>query len=121
LFIGQLRHLRKDLLRYFRSNENRKFALGLLNEFSQLRRSENGIALIEDLMLASYVLGQHNHVEDSFEIWKVKCIDFDTYCGVDVQLVVFAGVDKTKAYFETAGYTEANSALEYISECHKCG
>jgi len=113
--------LRKDLLGYFKSNENRKFALGLLDKFSKLRRNENGIASIEDLMLASYVLGQHNHVEDSSEIWKVKCIDFDTYCGVDVQLVVFAGVDKTKAYFETAGYPEANSALEYISECDECG
>ena len=113
--------LRKNLLGYFGSNENRKFALGLLNEFSKLRRSENGIASIEDLMLASYVLGQHKHIEDSFEIWKVKCIDFDTYCGVDVQLVVFMGVNKTKVYFETVGCTEANSALEYISKCDECG
>ena len=113
--------LRKDLLGYFKSNKNRKFALGLLDEFSKLRRSENGIVSIEDLMLAAYVLGQHNHIEDSFEIWKVKCIDFDTYCGVDIQLMVFAGVAKTKEYLETAGYADAISAMEYISECDKCG
>jgi hypothetical protein len=113
--------LRGDLIEYFRSNENRKFALGLLNEFSKLRRSENGIVSIEDLMLACYVLGQHNHVEDSLEIWNVKCIDFDTYCGVDVQLVVFAGVDKTIDYFKTAGYPETDKASEYISKCNNCG
>lgn len=113
--------LRKELLEHFKANQNRIFAFFLLKSLTTARENVSSDVAVEDLMLACYILGMHNHIEDSLVIWKTKCIDFDTYCGFDIQLVVFAGFQKTKSYFETAGDPEADKALEYITACYKLG
>lgn len=112
--------LRTDLVNYFRRHRNRPFALTLLNRFIELRKEKNGTT-IEDLMLASFLLGMHGQVEDSLKVWEAKRIDFDTYCGVDIQLVPFAGVDQTIAYLQTQSGSDAKDALEYVSSCAKSG
>jgi hypothetical protein len=75
----------------------------------------------ETLMLSAYLLGLHQNVEDCLKIWKSKTTDFDTYCGFDIQLVVFAGVEKTIEYLKTNKSEESEDALKYIKECQKSG
>jgi hypothetical protein len=115
------RTLRADLIIHFRVHRDRTFALSLLDTFIELRKdSENEISN-DDLMLASFILGMHGQVEDSLKVWEAKRVDFDTYCGVDIQLVPFAGVNKTVSFLRTQNDDEAKEALEYIVACSKAG
>lgn len=113
--------LRKDLIHYLRQNPNRKFALALLNEFIRLRKLPKEILPAEDLMFACYILGVHNQIEDCLKIWEAKNADFDTYCGLDVQLIAFAGVEETIVFLKGEAGVESDEALEYISECMAAG
>src|SRR5687768_5891680 len=99
--------LRASLVNYFRVNRNRAFALALLDTFIELRKDPVNEVSIDDLMLASFILGMHEKVEDSLKIWEAKRVDFDTYCGVDIQLVPFAGVDETVSFLQTRNDDEA--------------
>ncbi len=52
---------------------------------------------------------------------ECKNNDFDTFCAVDIQLAVFAGVAETIAYLETQNADEAKEALKYILKCNTAG
>jgi hypothetical protein len=114
--------LRADLVQYFRTHHDRPFALALLNRLIELRKDTSNEISMYDLMLASFLLGTHGQVEDCLKVWEAKRVDFDTYCGVDIQLVPFAGVDQTIAFLQTqTDNEEAKKALKYVLECAKCG
>lgn len=114
----------KELITYFKKNKNRDFALCLIDKFIKIRKEPypNGYEMgIETLMFSAYLLGLHQNIEDSLKIWNTKTIDFDTFCGFDIQLVVFAGVEKTIEYLKANKNDDAQDALKYIEECKKCG
>ena len=113
--------LRGELVNHFKVNCDRTFALALLDTFIELRKDPKNEVSIDDLMLASFILGMHKQVEDSLKIWEAKRVDFDTYCGVDIQLVPFAGVDKTVSFLQTQNDDEAKEALKYVLACSKAG
>jgi hypothetical protein len=113
--------LRAELVNYFRLNSDRTFALALLDTFIELRKDPKNEVSIDDLMLASFILGMHGQVEDSLKVWEAKKVDFDTYCGVDIQLVSFAGVDETVSFLQKQNDDEAKEALKYVQACSKGG
>lgn len=113
--------LRKDLINYFRQNQDREFALALLDKFISIRKSAEGVMPFEDLMLACYILGLHNHIEDCLKIWEAKMADFDTYCGLDIQLIGFAGIKETIEFLKQQSTQTASEALEYVTSCNKHG
>jgi hypothetical protein len=113
--------LRADLVQHFRTQRDRPFALALLNRLIELRKDLSNEISMYDLMLASFLIGRHGQVEDSLKIWEAKRVDFDTFCGVDIQLVPFAGVDKTIAFLQTQADDEAKKALEYVLGCAESG
>jgi len=111
--------LRRNLINYFRINRDREFTLALLNKFIAMRAlpdKEPSIRImpLEDLTLSCYILALHNNIEDTLKIWEAKYVDFDTYCGLDGQLIVFAGVKETIAFLKLQTTEEANKALQYI-------
>jgi len=112
---------RAELVNYFKVNRDRTFALALLDTFIKLRKDPKNEVSIDHLMLGSFILGMHRQVEDSLKIWKAKRVDFDTYCGVDIQLVSFAGVDKTVFFLQTQHDDEAKEALKYVLACSEAG
>lgn len=75
----------------------------------------------EELMFAGYLLGLHQDVRDSLLLWHTKQLDFDTACGFDIQLVVFAGVEPTLAYLKEQPEPAAAAAVAYIEACKKGG
>lgn len=117
--------LRHEMIQYFEKNKNREFALAFLNILAELRKNfrwdipEDICISGDSLMLACYILGMHGEIEDCIEIWKTKIIDFDTYCYVDIQLVVFGGVHETIEYLKTSKSEYAEDALKYVTECSK--
>ena len=114
-------NLRLDLIQHFNENKNRDFALNLLAVLSELRRDPDEEISGDSLMLACYILGKHNQIEDCMKIWETKQIDFDTYSYIDIQLVTFLGVKATIEYLETQTSEEALVALQYITACEEAG
>ncbi|WP_347065395.1 hypothetical protein [Flavobacterium sp. WV_118_3] len=113
-----------ELVDYFIKNKDRDFALQFVESASEARNQPypNGYDVgVQTLMLASYILGLHQNVEDCLKIWESKTIDFDTMCGFDIQLVVFAGLEKTIDYLKTQKDEVSEQALKYIEDCKKSG
>lgn len=119
--IEENRNLRLELVQYFDKNKNRDFVLDLLKILTELRQDPNAGISGDSLMLACYILGKHNQIEDCLKVWETKRIDFDTYCYVDIQLVPFVGVQETIDYLKTQTSEEARHALEYVVSCSKAG
>lgn len=82
-----------------------------------MRKSYDSDVSGDTIMLACYILGLHNEVEDCIAIWTAKNVDFDAYCYVDIQLAVFAGVKETISFLETQTTDDAVEALIYINKC----
>jgi hypothetical protein len=115
------RELRIAFINYFRQNKNREFALALLDKFISIRQDPNSKMPAENLMFACYILGLHNNIEDSLKIWEAKNTDFDTYCGLDIQLVPFFGVKETIEFLSKQTTKEGKKAFEYVNKCSECG
>ncbi|MBB6129537.1 hypothetical protein [Mucilaginibacter lappiensis] len=113
--------LRTRLLNYFRQKQDRAFALNLLDTFIGIRKQPRNNMPAEDLMLACYILGLHGQIEDCLKIWEAKSIDFDTHCGLDIQLVMFGGVNETINFLAAQTTDPAQEALKYIKRCSACG
>ena len=124
---GTIGHIQTDdelriaFVHHFRQHKDRAFALALLDRFIAIRKEPNGRMPAEDLMLACYILALHHQIEDSLKIWEAKNTDFDTYCAVDIQLVPFAGVKETIAFLKIQSTEEGKQALDYVTDCAKCG
>jgi len=118
--IGQIRinrELRSSLCKHFHVDKNRQFAIKLLNTFIEQRKDPDKEILIDDLMLGCYILGLHRQIGDCLIIWKAKNIDYDSYSGVDIQLIAFAGVAPTISFLQTIAADDAKDALEYVQAC----
>lgn len=102
--------LRLDLIDYFKQHANRKFAIALLEHLIQMRKNNNLFG--DHLMLGCFILGMNGKVEDCLKIWEAKTVDFDSYCYIDIELFLFAGVSKTVAFLQTQDCPEAAKALE---------
>lgn len=113
--------LREALIAQTRLNHNREFALTLLNKCIELRKDPDAMVTGDTIMLACYNLGLHNHIEDCLKVWEAKEIDFDTHCYIDIQLVVFAGVNATIDFLEKQPGDIATEALNYIRDCSNAG
>jgi len=117
-----LENYRSEAINNLKQVPNRKFALYLLDTVIEYRKKEDyEIGTGDNLMFASYLLGLHNQVEDSLLIWNAKRTDFDSFCYVDIQLVVFAGIKKTLNYLKTIGTDEATKAIDYLKRCQSAG
>ena len=119
--IDENRALRLELVEHFENTSDRDFAINFLNILKELRQNQTFDISGDILMLACLILGKHNRVEDSLKIWKTKEIDWDTHCYIDIQLVLFAGVQKTLEYLKSQNSKVAKDALEYITGCIDAG
>ncbi|MEL6820733.1 MAG: hypothetical protein AAFP70_03140 [Calditrichota bacterium] len=116
--IAILNDFRMEALIYIRSHPNREFAKALLENVVLARKNEVfDLGITENLMYAAYLLTMHAHIEDALHIWRAKTVDFDTYCGFDVELIVFAGYAETLDYLKQESSEEALEAAAYILAC----
>jgi hypothetical protein len=78
-----------------------------------------GEEMTENLRRCAYLLYRLGNVEDSILLWKAKNINFDTYCGLDIQFLVGAGLTETLAYLE--GKPDIDDLVEYLLVCRDAG
>lgn len=113
--------LRSDLCKYLGFNKNREFALDLLKTLIELRKNPGKEISTDDLKLACYLLGLHQQTADCLLIWEAKRGDFDTFCGIDIQLMAFAGVEQVISYLQTIDSADAKEALQHVVACSDAG
>lgn len=78
---------------------------------------DDGGEYFEGIYWCSLFLYKIGKVEDVNILWKAKNIDFDTFCGFDVQFLVGAGVDKTIEYLQSKTDEDSKKALDCILKC----
>jgi hypothetical protein len=115
------RKLKIEMIDYLKNNPNRKLTHDLLEKVLSKRREQSEIGSGDNIMYASYLVGLNRFVEDSLLIWRAKNVDFDAFGYIDVQLVVFAGIDKTIDFFDSLATEESTKAVEYLKECREAG
>ncbi|MCU0443721.1 MAG: hypothetical protein MUE85_02305 [Microscillaceae bacterium] len=108
--------LRIELQNFLRNNPNRAFATTLLEDLMKKRQNNPLKTELEDLMYAAYLLGLHRQIEDCLKIWDCKNLDFDTYCGLDAELMLFAGWETTLNFLRKLPQANAQKAFQYLSE-----
>jgi hypothetical protein len=76
--------------------------------------------LLRVLLVQLFSIGK---VEDSLLIWQAKCIDFDTFSGMDVQYMCGAGLAETKSHLlhVNASELDASAAYDYLCDCETSG
>ena len=114
-FRGQVcQQLNQDL-----QDIDRGFAQYLLEQ--EILAHQQSWGLNENIKLCAYLLYRLGHVEDSLLIWKAKSTNFDTGSGIDIQLIVGAGLERTIAYLREQNSQEAEDAVSYLEECVESG
>jgi hypothetical protein len=100
--------------------EDHYFAQYLLEQEIAHHRGLSG-GVYEGIKLCAYLLFRLDHVEDSLLIWRAKATNFDTHCGVDVQLLVAAGVQETLNWLRQQESQDAQHAVNWIEGCAATG
>lgn len=77
--------------------------------------------MTDELRLSAFVLSKLGHVEDVPLLWRAKVANFDTYCGLDIQFLVSAGVRETLDYLIASGGEQDLEAAEYMNGCQLAG
>ena len=86
-----------------------------LREQIRLEADEVGDQFLMRLLCAQlFSLGV---VEDSLRVWEAKSCNFDTHCGIDVQFLCGAGLERTREFLRADGSDAARDALEYLAKC----
>ena len=83
-------------------------------ELSKVAEGEADEALIKCLVAQLFSIGE---VEDSLRIWEAKAASFDLMCGLDVQFLCGAGIERTRDYLVSGDSRDAKDALKYLNEC----
>ncbi len=104
---------RKVLYTYFSKNPNRIFALKILSTLSKFRKGKHISISAELINMACYFVGMHHQIIDSLAIWEAKNIDFDTFIGIDIQLIAFSGVEETLEFLQSQNTEMAQKAYNY--------
>lgn len=79
---------------------------------------DNGL---DPFRLCGLMLFKMGNVEDSVLLWQVKTLDFDTFCGLDVQMLVGGGVAETIAFLTNLANESSLKAAGYIQKCREAG
>ena len=101
------------------STSDRELARYILKLYIASHQGDWGMS--DDIRLSAFLLFKIGNVEDSLLIWQAKECNFDTFCGLDIQLTVGAGVEKTIAYLKNLNDSSAAAAAAYITECRDSG
>jgi len=97
--------------------EKRQEILALLLKEIDNEDSESN-EYLKTLCILLFSIG---NVQDAINIWKAKSKNFDAGAYIDVQLLVGAGLDETKAYLLSVDDRNAKEAYDYLIKCEKSG
>lgn len=77
--------------------------------------------ILDSIQLCSFMMFQLAHVEDVPLLWQAKQANYDTLLGLDIQLLVGAGVEETLHYLQQVSEGWAVEAASYIQQCQAGG
>ena len=75
----------------------------------------------DELVQLCYMLYKIGNIDDIQLLWEIKNNNFDTYCGLDIQLVAVPDVDDALEYLRTKSEEWAFNATNYIESCLNSG
>ena len=90
----------------------------LVEETIREQQGESGEEMLRVLCVQLFSLAV---VEDSLLIWAAKNSSFDAGCGLDLQFLCGAGLEKTKEYLAASNADTASKALQRLHDCEQSG
>lgn len=98
------------------SAADRDLARYITKLYIKFYQDSNGLDYdwLDPFRLCGLLLYKIGNVEDSVLLWQVKELDFDTACGLEVQMLTGAGVDETISYLRSLGNESTLKAAELI-------
>lgn len=92
--------------------ENRLFIRHLLEQEIEAHGGGGGVS--NSIVLCAGMLFELRQPEDALLIWQAKETSFDTHCGLAVELLVGAGVDRTLGYWRSQTSKQAKEFYEVL-------
>ena len=111
-----IRAFSEELVNLSRQGQCHRFALAFLQNLIEITKQDNS-GVSSKLRLACYLVAEHRNLRDILLIWEAKNLNFDTYCGIDAQLLAASGITQTIQYLSTQSGENAESAKKYIEKC----
>jgi hypothetical protein len=102
------------------AESDRALARHILKLYIESHRGDKW-GMSDEIRLSAFLLYKIGNVEDVPLLWKAKEANFDTFCGLDIQLLVGAGVEETLAYLKGLSDKDSLAAAIYITECRDAG
>jgi hypothetical protein len=103
-------------MQYDRRPDDLALIRWLVAQEAVCRRKAPFQGLSEEAELAGFLLAEHRQVEDVWLQWELKRANFDTYCGYDMQHVLAAGIEVTRAAVRAGDHPERADVLERLDE-----
>ncbi|MBW6439571.1 hypothetical protein KZ829_38180 [Actinoplanes hulinensis] len=70
--------------------------------------------LTEETKLAGYLLAEFRQVDDVWLQWEIKGVDYDTWCGYDVEFLFAAGIQETIDFVRASAHPERDAVLGHL-------
>jgi len=103
-------------LQYDRRDEDHTLVRYLLEEEIKSRRNDPFQGESSALLLAAFLLGCFNHVEDVWLLWRAKSANFDTFFALEHRHLFAAGIEATLRYVQASDRPEAGAMLHWLRE-----
>lgn len=90
----------------------------LSDELEKEKREEGDQELLRLFCAQIFSIGV---ADDCLVVWDAKNCNFDTMCGIDVQFLCGAGLQRTKEFLASSLVPSAKDAFAYLSKCEQSG
>lgn len=81
---------------------------------NEVKMHQKDIGLLYSLHISTYLLAKYKNLENVFLFFEAKEANFDTYCGLDIEKVFSAGVQKTIEYLKQSNNPVSLRILERV-------
>ncbi|WP_420644016.1 hypothetical protein [Candidatus Leptofilum sp.] len=99
-------------LQYNWSTSDEKLLRFIIQNEVKMHQKDTG--LLQSLHISTYLLAKYKNLENVFLFFEAKEANFDTYCGLDVENVFSAGVQKTIEYLKRSNNPVSIRILERV-------
>ncbi|MDR6564599.1 MULTISPECIES: DUF4291 domain-containing protein [unclassified Arcicella] len=113
---------RRKMVEYIKNYKNLHFSRYLLQKAIDFRKSDDEvegndpyICTSPDLLMFSYFVSKNKTTIDFDLIMEAKCIDFDTWCGFDGEMIFYTlGFEGTRNYLQNNVEKFSQNTVDYF-------
>lgn len=71
---------------------------------------------VDNLYFSAWLLTHYQNIENIFDFYELKFIDFDSQCGVDSEFIYCYGIKAIKDYLKKTHHSKSHALTEFLNE-----